>query len=535
MFIRNPAVPDGVTIGVREKGFVIQRSGHGAGQRSDAGFSLVEIMLAIALAGLFLVIIAQGLTYMRSSFFGRIYQMMGIYLLNSSEDKDILRLETYAKPSEELTKFLWSRSSTPSSSSVSQGDQGFIGTISEDSDQMSGVSIEYDQAREGKSCDSFHYVGGTGPGVSQIQNLDLSSVRLGQNNMPVALGVLGQDLVLGLNSSSSTDPDIAVLEPSITTTSVRLISSLDTGPGLADLKVTGFDAFTGETSVKFQAHEVDLHDVTQPVLVRSYVIPGSNSTTTPITKHILLSHDFLIVGTQKTSLNEIDVFDVFTGQLLAYANTDFGINKMYVRDTSLVVLSPLDPEVEVFDLSPLLTYKGYRVFAAQVEVQGRSVSTAVPVVTPTIPINLKMFASYDAPGGSGNGRSFDTFGNLSWFGRSLGGNELMLLEASTSTSTMPGSSQAQATDQFSSLAPVAQFKENASVDMIIADKDQSLVFTSDQNRELQVFKLRTAGNLQKMADIDLPTRVADAVCLDNMLYVALKSTSTPLVRITSGI
>jgi hypothetical protein len=77
-------------------------------------------------------------------------------------------------------------------------------------------------------------------------------------------------------------------------------------------------------------------------------------------------------------------------------------------------------------------------------------------------------------------------------------------------------------------------KISASIDNIISDERQILVFTSDPARELMVYAplQNDAGDivsLSKTAEYDLPARTADAVCVGDKLYVALQSQITPLL------
>ena len=70
-----------------------------------------------------------------------------------------------------------------------------------------------------------------------------------------------------------------------------------------------------------------------------------------------------------------------------------GVNGLYLNHKTLLVSSPVDPELMSFDITS----------------------------------GFKQGTSYDAPGGSGNGKAIEVINNNILLGRTLGGNELISL------------------------------------------------------------------------------------------------------------
>jgi hypothetical protein len=118
---------------------------------------------------------------------------------------------------------------------------------------------------------------------------------------------------------------------------------------------------------------------------------------------------------------------------------------------------------------------------------------------------LVPIAQYDAPGGSGNGKSIDIFNTDIYLGRTLGGNELMKLD--------------------SYLLPLHDARIGATVDGIISSRDFLYVLTSNSEKELQVWR---KSDLTLSQTIDLPSRALGIGCSGQYLYVAM-GTKTPLL------
>ncbi len=346
-----------------------------------------------------------------------------------------------------------------------------------------------------KSCRRFNWRNKTMHEVT-LNGTQTLAKKIGTSSLPTAVGILDDNIVLTTNSSSITLDDIFVFKPdAVSGDTLTDISSLNIGPGIADMSIAGRTAYVANTSVQSQAIAIDLHDPSRPTIKRTFTFPGSNSATSPISKRVIVYGSNIIIGTEKSTLPEIEIFNIDTGALLSTINTEFGINRLFAAGNKLIVLGPTDPELNVYDMTPLLL--------------------------PSLPLpqTLTKSAYYDAPGGSGNGRSADIAGDRIIFGRSKGGNELEVMKSVTEVQE-----------------EINTYKLSASVDNVITDTDQTLVFTSDSSRELQVFENEkdASGNvtaLNKVAEFNLPARTADAVCVGDKLYVALQSPVTPLVII----
>lgn len=376
--------------------------------------------------------------------------------------------------------------------------------------------------------------------ISEIfENLKMSSSAI-----PTGISTMGQSLVMTVNSSSTTDPDILILKRPILsdgvksgsssfesassfepTSAFKLISALDTGPGLDDLYIEGFTAFVANTSINSQAQAIDLSDEIHPKIIAQYKFPGSTSSTTPIAKKIIVYKNLLIVGTQKSTLPEVVIFDMANGQVVANVDTEYGINFLKIEnqisdiykgegsDTDvLYVLGPSNPEIEIFDLSLLI-----------------SELTRGTNMRPygTYGMNLSKIGEYDADGGSGNGKILEKVGNIFIFGRTKGDEEVSVLSPATSTPDIYGHETLKLNKIFGQ-------KITASVDAIVGGLRNTIAFTSDPDKSLIVFDTKLASedkspqSLSLVKNLSLPGRVTDIDCADNTLYISLKNNSYPL-------
>lgn len=363
-----------------------------------------------------------------------------------------------------------------------------------------------------KSCEFFI----ENNDMQNIQVHNFNSVKnelvkfVGTSSLPTSIQVVESNLLLTMNSSSTTEPDFFIFNKVLSgNDTFSLISSLDTGPGIASMYTAGFVAYVADMSVNHQVTAISIFKPEQPVVLKTFTFPSSSSATSPIAKRVAVYGQYIIIGTEKSTLPEIEIFDIKSNKLTATINTEFGINSLYINNNQLIVLGPSNPELNVYDLSVLYE-------------KSTSDDSLIPISSTQInlPITLTTIFSYDAPGGSGNGRSIDVYAENAIFGRSEGGEELSVLNGFSNKN----------------ISSLHDIKINASVDTVVAEGSYVFVFTADPNKELMIFstKLDDKGNiasLVKVRDINLPARVADFVCDNSFLYIALQSNTVPVVGV----
>jgi hypothetical protein len=368
-------------------------------------------------------------------------------------------------------------------------------------------------------------------GSSGVLQRDISFDQLGlvASSTIRSINVIGQNLIVSTDSASTTVDDLYVYHIDKNALDVylsegygedifSLISSFNTGPGFIDGKVYGEYFYGANTSVNSQGQVVhmDISNTssalsTTPVSsggldffgpVNNFTISGSGSTNSPISKRVIVYKDLLIVGTQKTSVDEITIFDRVNGIIISSINTDYGINELYVIDDFLIVLGPQDPEIDIFDIKD--------------------------------PYSPSLVGYYDMEGGSGNGRSISVLGDILSIGRSVGGEEYHLFGLVVD-SVRSSSSAMEHLDHISETPQVVMHKKmskkvGSSIDRIISGYLGDLLFTSNQaGRVSAMYMSEDKLHLKNMSpDMDLPGRATDFVCVGDYIFVSVNNIDYPL-------
>lgn len=342
--------------------------------------------------------------------------------------------------------------------------------------------------------------------------------ELGISTTTVLTGaaIIGQKLYLSGNSSSTTEPDMFsyninlnlynatnIFRDALNINTIRpalsLIQTKDTGPGISSLQVKGTNIITSNTSVKSQADILD-QDFLKKV---SYTIPGSNSNTTPLTKVVLYTNKFLIVGTEKSILPEVHVFDIKTGQVLYSIETGYGINDLVLYGNFLIVAGPRDPEIEVFYITKDFENEHFK--------NDSNVDDSYNFMSG------QKISQYDLPGGSGNAKTLAVFGDNLYVGRTKGGNELTVLSMINSQRSI-------------TFKDFTNKKIGWSIDSMLNFEKYTLVFSADEYKEFQLYELNNMGNFLMRLALDLPARVNSALCFKNTIWVTFKDLENMDIR-----
>ncbi|MCF7864899.1 MAG: hypothetical protein K9M11_00130 [Candidatus Pacebacteria bacterium] len=358
-----------------------------------------------------------------------------------------------------------------------------------------------------QSCTDFNPIGFNSTtqdgGVSQGGSIKpllytYTKEELGISTTTILTGtaIIGQNLYISADSSSTTEPDILVYNISSDLYSsasvftignhntfrptLTLLQSKETGPGISSIQSRGKYLVASNTSVKSQ---VDIFDTSLSKQM-SLTILGSNSSTTPLTKVVLHANNMIVVGTEKSVLPEIHIFDINSGNVVRTVETGYGINDMVVNNNLLIVAGPRDPEIEVFELST-----------------GQKIG------------------QYDLPGGSGNAKVLLPFGDLLYVARTKGGNEFVVLDMSGGIQDLTNSTPESRNIIFTE---IANQKINWSVDTMLTYEQFVPLFSADEYKEFQLYKISDTNQIQLLATLDLPARVTSAMCFKNTIWTTFR-------------
>ena len=159
---------------------------------------------------------------------------------------------------------------------------------------------------------------------------------------------------ISTNSSKSSDPDLFIFDMS-DIQNPKLISSLNTGPGLAALAVAGPYIFAANESSVNQLQIIDIHDRSLPLMVAQAKIPlDIASSTRPNATAIYYDKGLIYLGTEKGDSPELTIWSVAdpTHPTLA-GRYEIGnkVEKIMVDGSRAYIASSGVNQLMVFDIS----------------------------------------------------------------------------------------------------------------------------------------------------------------------------------------
>ena len=135
--------------------------------------------------------------------------------------------------------------------------------------------------------------------------------------LPISSSNLITDLVvkdgfgyISTNSSSSTDSDLFIFDTS-DMANPKLISSFNTGPGVAAIAIAGPYIFAANESSINQLQVIDIHDRSHPLIILQAKVPlDIASSTSPNGSAIFYDKGFVYLGTEKGDSPELTIWNV---------------------------------------------------------------------------------------------------------------------------------------------------------------------------------------------------------------------------------
>ena len=223
---------------------------------------------------------------------------------------------------------------------------------------------------------------------------------------PTDIDVVGNYAYISSNASSASSSDLYIFDVS-NTDDVKIVSSLDTGPGLNALHVAGDYAYVANTSVNSQLQVINITNKIKLKITATYKVPGLYGTSTPIGLAVFYKNKKVFLGTDKSDVAELYYIDVsFETNPVTIASQEIGhgVNEIFAFRDKLYVASPHRDELKSYIISSSF-------------------------LTPSI--------SYNDPGSTGNGKRLSLFLNILFLGKTktINKEELLALDTSTSSST----------------------------------------------------------------------------------------------------
>ncbi len=179
-------------------------------------------------------------------------------------------------------------------------------------------------------------------------------VDIGTGNASTDIEARNGVAYLTADSTSSTAMDFFIVNAN-DASSLRIMSSLNTGPGINAIEIAGPYAFAAQASSVSQLQIIDMHDRTAPQLISQLRLPLPTPTTTaPFAVSVFYSKGFIYLGTAKWSgpeLAVIDVSNINNPSVVGTFETNTVINDIYVRGDKAYLATADEQQMMILDVS----------------------------------------------------------------------------------------------------------------------------------------------------------------------------------------
>lgn len=305
------------------------------------------------------------------------------------------------------------------------------------------------------------------------------TVDLGPGNQGTDLKVRNKIVYMTAEASAAAKPDFFIIDAT-NGASPFIVSSLNTGPSLNAVDISGSYAYVANRSGTAQLQIINIINISSPTLAVSYQLPGNNDWGLSI----FVLGNYAYVGTDDDSTGpEFYIINVSTPTAPSSVSSfEIGdaVNAIYVKDNKAYLATASDYELWVLDVS-----------------------------NPSTPA---LITKFDAPGNSEDGKAIDIVGTKLYLGRLLGGNhsnhhELHILDITN----------------LGAITSLGSLNLTSSInDLLVRDY---LVFlaTDDSNNEFKVYNISNPANITLWSSFNYP-QVATALDYENnIVYTAVRS------------
>jgi hypothetical protein len=284
------------------------------------------------------------------------------------------------------------------------------------------------------------------------------------------------------DSSTASDPDLFVIDFK-DKNNPKVLSSINTGPGIAAFAIAGIRIYAAAASVAAQLHIIRMDSLNSLALESKYKLPPPYATATePIGSSIFFDKDKIYLGTEKWDGDEFSVIDVsnpLSPIKIGGLETGSKVNNIFVRDGFAYVADSDEKQLRIVDIS----------------------QSSMPILTDSF-----------SPSGwlRQEGKRVSSFEGALDFGRTSGGYNI--------TSDYEAFEWAAASPSFSMItSPRHSIDIPGGVYGIVADRSHIYLATRQVNKEFQIFdhSLSTTTALA----YSLPVAPQTLTCDGDHLYI----------------
>lgn len=299
------------------------------------------------------------------------------------------------------------------------------------------------------------------------------------------LDVLNKFVYISADPSAAADDDFFIFDARNTTQSSApvLVGSLNTGPGLAAIDVADNFAYVANDSKNGQLQIINVSDPfgldTGDLVATLNVVPGGTDNDT-VGQSIFYYNAKIYLGLKKNTHAEfyaIDVSNPASPSVIGSYEVDAGVNAVHVKGNYAYIATPNSEELTIIDINQ------------------------------SSPDFMQRVGGFDAPLGSGNGKSIQIVGNKLYLGRTIGSREFYILDI-----TNP-------------ISPVAlgSYDVNASINDLVVAGNYAFLATSEANLEFQVFNISVPASPTRLGKYNYSEHATGIDYEDDWIYVSNES------------
>jgi hypothetical protein len=176
---------------------------------------------------------------------------------------------------------------------------------------------------------------------------------LGAGNKSTDLEVRNGVAYISMDSSQTSLPDLYILDVHDPHHPL-LLSSINTGPGIAALEVAGPYVYAANVSTTNQLQIIDITNRLAPKLISKFKLPLPNaSSTPPLGSSLFYNKGYVYLGTEKWDGDEFSIIDVHiptNPRFVGSYKTNTLINDIYVAGTEAYLAASDMGQMRVMDI-----------------------------------------------------------------------------------------------------------------------------------------------------------------------------------------
>ncbi len=318
---------------------------------------------------------------------------------------------------------------------------------------------------------------------------DLNSL----DTTPATLKATGLDIknkivYMSTDPSAASDPDFYIFDTgNVSETSApALIASINTGPGIASVDAAQSYAYIANDSKNGQLQIIDVSNINNPILKTTFnVIPGGTDINTVGTK-VFYYDSTVYLGLKKNNYAEfyiINVSNIFSPIIKGSYELNASVNSISVQGDYAYVATPNSEEITVIDINENSSKYMQRV------------------------------GGFDAPGGSGNGKSIRIIGNKLYFGRTVGNIEFYILDVSDPKN----------------LSILGSNNVNSSINDLVVAGDYAYLATGEAGSEFQILDVSNPANPTLLGKFDFTDKPTGIDYENNLIYISNENSDALII------